>query len=374
MFCRKCGTENYPGQDFCVNCGSPLENSIRGNYRENANYSNSEKIGTDSTVVDILKNGIERRKLKSITIVLVIILLGIALYFPGRMIIGQYNAGVENEFQISTVNQSLFETDSCVYYAGDDYLYRVYKDNGGNEKIINKSVEIIGGASDRIYFKDQAGTVYSVKDDKSDSKEIKNISKLPYSGSFISGRYTYTVTGMNVMKQMNSNVATASTDVYVADNDEFIEKAIKCGNYMYMMVSSENHGINSLIRLDLRSSKTEILFDSINDFSMTDKNIACLIDDSSAVVMDIDGKNQNFIKSGEFNQLEKVICLGDTVYCYDYWGDWCAFDIETQKSKELYIDDSMYNMEAGLSTLVYKYNDTLYICNSSGTVISYVEL
>lgn len=365
MFCKKCGKENYRGQAFCVNCGSSLDNNDEGSYRNKM---------TDSIVVGILKNGIDDRKLKKITVLMVIILFGITLFFPVYILIGQYNAEVKNEFQISNVNYSVFETDSCVYYAGDYYLYKIHKENGVNEKIINKFVEIMGGSSDRIYFRDQAGTVYSVNDDESDPDRIENINKILYSGSFISGRYIYTVTDKNVMKLLNNKFISSPANIYLPKADEYIEKAIKCGNYMYMMVSSEKHGTNSLIRLDLRSSKTEKLFDSINDFSMTDKNIVCLIDDSSAVVMDIDGKNQNFIKSGEFNQLEKVICLGDTVYCYDYCGDWYAFDIETQKSKELYIDDGMYNMEAGLSTLVYKYNDTLYVCNSSGTDISYVEL
>lgn len=371
MFCRKCGKENKPGQAFCMNCGAPLDVD-----RRNGNYNRSAQVNVNSSFSNILERGFSGETLKKVTALLLIIMVGIVLFFIGRICIGQYNAEVINEYQLSSGLNKIFETDSCVYYADETYLYRVYKDTEEFEKVINKKVNIIGGSSDGIYFTDLSRDVYSVKDDKADPEKIKNMNEDSGTCDFISGRYTYTVSGFNISKLLNSKQRVAS-DIYVANDDEYIEKAVKCGDYIYMMISLRNHGTKNLIRLNTNTLKKTELFNSISDFSMTNEKIACITDDDSIAFMNIDGSDQNIIKSSELSEISEIsgiIFRENTVYYCNAWGDWYAYNTETYYNKALELDGMNSNVKAGINILADAYNGTLHLYNSDGEIWMEVPL
>ena len=361
MFCNNCGKENADGIKFCVNCGTPLNQTAA---------PKAPSKNTSMTSIGAILTPGRKKGIVAIFALVMVIIAAVNIISVYRGIFDVTVRDEEQEANCIDVFNSIYETNGYMYYtcygSGTRGLYRVNKSNKDVKKLTNKNLHILVAASNYIICADNAENCWYKVTDKTGELDI--LGDFYGNSSIIRGKYNYTVFGDGqIRKSLNCNDSNfTSLDLSTSHSGQHSDGVKAYKNYIYMILYDNSSEDRELVRVSMKNGKEESLGSGIDEFTFSGNYIIYQTSDNIFGKMNLDGSNQS-----EYIDIEPTpasfFCTNGYVYYMDGW-DLCRFDVESGTKEEL--NGDVPSRITGVSGgLAYLDENELHLLDYSGNEI-----
>ncbi len=372
MYCNNCGNQNKEGVRFCVKCGAPI-----GNARPSA--PNKARRPQAAQTINAVGGAVKKwtgnviRKYPAAILAIALLAL-IATFNIWNVKHNILSVGNRDEARFANADNYEYETDKYLYFNNNSGFARFDKTDHTLTPVSNKEMKVVAVENDRVICYDDDLHVYKISDSKDEAEDlgIKLDSDQDRYRNFFDGKYIYVVTDSCAIRKylftkLEEHINWC-TEIYKPESDYEYKKARLYKGYMYILMTEEDTGNNSLVKVSLSSGKSKVISDKgMINFIFYNNNIIYSCVGGGYECMNLDGGGVKEYKNNSPESARSVFnMVGADKYVYFFSKGEC-YRFEADGGEINKIQTNLFQFGAVDGGLVYRENKKLifldYDCN-----------